>query len=135
MSHKQTRTHLYLTILFSGVCFFFNSTLNPILYSVMSLRFRRGFRDMKRSVFQRIFQMSNSQQSEGSGSKYIYSPRPRKRWVRLSSWLIICQGLHCLGTGYRGTNVSRSCSSKIVQLFCSNFYCNEVFVDVKELFQ
>ena len=111
MNHKQTKT------LFSGVCFFFNSTLNPILYSVMSLRFRRGFRDMKRSVFQRIFQLSTSQQSEGSGSKYVYSPRPRKRWGCLSSWLIIRQGLRCLGTGYRETNVSRSCSSKILYRF------------------
>ena len=66
---------------FSGVCFFFNSTLNPILYSVMSLRFRRGFRDMRRNVLQKMFN-SSSHQSEGSGSKY--SPRQRKRFASLN---------------------------------------------------
>lgn len=30
----------------SGVFYYFNSILNPILYTIMSKRFRRGFNDM-----------------------------------------------------------------------------------------
>ena len=30
----------------SGVFYYFNSILNPILYSIMSKRFRRGFNDI-----------------------------------------------------------------------------------------
>ena len=44
----------------------------------MSLRFRRGFRDMRRNVFQRMFHSSSFHQSDGSGSR---SPRPRRRWA------------------------------------------------------
>ena len=64
----------------SGVCFFFNSILNPILYSVMSLRFRRGFSDIKRNLISRIFSLSQSQQqSEGGGSGKLSSPK-RLEW-------------------------------------------------------
>ena len=30
----------------SGVFYYFNSILNPILYSIMSKKFRRGFKDI-----------------------------------------------------------------------------------------
>ena len=35
---------------FPGVFYYFNSVLNPILYSLMSKRFRRGFSDIKRNL-------------------------------------------------------------------------------------
>ena len=101
-STRGDSSNIYLGS-FSGVCFFFNSTLNPILYSVMSLRFRRGFRDMRRNVLQKMFN-SSSQQSDGSGSKY--SPRQRKRLASVfDQWQYIC----CSDTGYPEIRGSRSC--------------------------
>ena len=39
---KITKVHNFLT----GVGYYLSSSVNPLLYSVMSKRFRRGFRDM-----------------------------------------------------------------------------------------
>ena len=44
---------LIINLFFSGVGYYLSSCVNPLLYSVMSKRFRRGFVDM--------FRRSNSQ--------------------------------------------------------------------------
>ena len=36
----------HVLFMVSGVFYYFNSILNPILYTIMSKRFRRGFNDM-----------------------------------------------------------------------------------------
>ena len=33
---------------FSGACYYLSSTINPFLYSLLSVRFRRGFQDVLR---------------------------------------------------------------------------------------
>ena len=50
---QPTSLSLYLRLqaqhvlfMVSGVFYYFNSILNPILYSIMSKRFRRGFNDI-----------------------------------------------------------------------------------------
>ena len=40
----------FLSGVFLGVFYYFNSMLNPFLYSVMSKRFRRGFSDLRGSI-------------------------------------------------------------------------------------
>ena len=37
-----------LLISFSGACYYLSSTINPFLYSLLSVRFRRGFQDVLR---------------------------------------------------------------------------------------
>jgi len=76
--------HILFTI--SGVFFYFNSTLNPILYSVLSKRFRRGFSDIKRNLLNKLFHLSTgsqpANQSDGSGSRKLYSPNGKPRhWI------------------------------------------------------
>ena len=41
LTHSQ-----HVLFMVSGVFYYFNSTLNPILYTIMSKRFRRGFNDI-----------------------------------------------------------------------------------------
>ena len=36
----------HILFMISGVAYYFNSILNPILYSILSKRFRRGFNDI-----------------------------------------------------------------------------------------
>lgn len=43
--HMYDWVFLWISFLSTGVFYFLNSTINPILYSVMSKRFRRAFRD------------------------------------------------------------------------------------------
>lgn len=76
--------HLLFT--FSGVFFYFNSALNPILYSVMSKRFRRGFADIRTRFLNKLLHLPGAaapQQSERSGSGKLYPPQgmmPR-HWI------------------------------------------------------
>ena len=37
-----------ITATFSGACYYLSSTINPFLYSLLSVRFRRGFQDVLR---------------------------------------------------------------------------------------
>ena len=49
-----------------------------------SLRFRRGFKDLKRNLFSRIFAFPPSQLqagSEGSGPRQLSSQQSKSRWV------------------------------------------------------
>ena len=43
----------------SGVFYYFNSILNPILYTIMSKRFRRGFNDISGTC--KLFKVSSTQ--------------------------------------------------------------------------
>ena len=63
----------------AGVFYYFNSALNPILYSVMSKRFRRGFADIKINLIRKIFHLPTSQHTSGSGSRKQESPQERPR--------------------------------------------------------
>ena len=65
----------------SGVFYYFNSALNPILYSVMSKRFRRGFSDITKKLLKRVFYLPTSHQSDDMGSRKQDSPKGRPRWV------------------------------------------------------
>ena len=63
---------------FVGVFFYFNSALNPILYSVMSKRFRRGFADIRTRFLNKLLHLPGAaaaQQSERSGSGKLYPPQ------------------------------------------------------------
>ena len=42
----RTQYTQHVLFMVSGVFYYFNSILNPILYTIMSKRFRRGFDDM-----------------------------------------------------------------------------------------
>ena len=44
----SSRKALVLLISFSGACYYLSSTINPFLYSLLSVRFRRGFQDVLR---------------------------------------------------------------------------------------
>ena len=57
----------------SGIFYYFNSALNPILYSVLSKRFRRGFSDIKRKLLNKVFH-GQSLQSDGNSSLVKESP-------------------------------------------------------------
>ena len=43
-----------------GVFYYFNSTLNPVLYSLLSKRFQEGFHHLKRNFMQRACHFSSS---------------------------------------------------------------------------
>ena len=64
-----------------GVFYYFNSALNPILYSLMSKRFRRGFSDIKRNLLKKMYQIPTSHHSEGNRSIKLESPCGRPRFV------------------------------------------------------
>merc|ERR1719323_1790159 len=74
--------HVLFTI--SGVFYYFNSVLNPILYSLMSKRFRRGFADIKRSFVNRLTARPESEVSEqkrsGNNARVRRGPRT---WIPL----------------------------------------------------
>jgi len=74
--------HVLFTI--SGVFYYFNSVLNPILYSLMSKRFRRGFSDIKRSFVNRLTTRPESEVSEqkrsGTNARVRRGPRT---WIPL----------------------------------------------------
>ena len=85
-----------------GVFFYFNSTLNPILYSVMSKRFRRGFSDIKLNLFNRLVQLSSasshSQHSDGTATRKLCSPHGKPRWGQQELFANFQQetlNLHC----------------------------------------
>ena len=65
---------VYNIFFFPGVFYYFNSVLNPILYSLMSKRFRRGFSDIKRSLVNRyVLYLHTRYVEQKNGEK----PNPR----------------------------------------------------------
>ena len=84
---------MYFTIsTIAGVFYYFNSALNPILYSVMSKRFRRGLTDLKIKLIEKIFQFPPAHNIDGMGSKKEESPQERQRLVILHSIFIFAAG-------------------------------------------
>jgi len=64
----------------SGVFYYFNSVVNPILYSLMSKRFRRGFADIKRNLIQRI-NKSEPETSENARRRKRPARRGPRTWI------------------------------------------------------
>ena len=48
LSNCSLLPSLTVLISFSGACYYLSSTINPFLYSLLSVRFRRGFQDVLR---------------------------------------------------------------------------------------
>jgi len=48
--NKQLMYVQYVLYILSGVLYYFNSIFHPLVYSLMSKRFRRAFRDIKRNI-------------------------------------------------------------------------------------
>merc|ERR1719210_2412149 len=60
----------HVLFMVSGVFYYFNSILNPILYTIMSKRFRRGFNDMTGSCSTFCTTMSRPSSEEESSRKF-----------------------------------------------------------------
>lgn len=61
--------HLSVSSLFTGVFYYLNSSVNPVLYSVMSTRFRAAF-----SLYVSDFCSNSSSSSDRAGSSRIARP-------------------------------------------------------------
>ena len=52
-----------------GAFYYLNSALNPVLYSLMSKRFRRGFSDMKLNLLDKMCHLPSSWKVDSSGER------------------------------------------------------------------
>jgi hypothetical protein len=49
-----------------GAFYYLNSAINPVLYSLMSKRFRRGFSDMKLNLLDKMCHLPSSWKEDSS---------------------------------------------------------------------
>ena len=57
-------------ILLSGTFYYFNSIINPVLYSIMSKRFRRAFTELKADIVCKLC-LAKLSSPEGSSEQRI----------------------------------------------------------------
>lgn len=80
---KTLTSAQHILFVISGIFYYFNSVLNPILYSVMSKRFRRGFSDIRQNLLNKIYKI----QSETEAGKHeSLSPRPSSRTFKMKEF-------------------------------------------------
>jgi hypothetical protein len=58
-----------------GVFYYFNSAINPVLYSLMSKRLRRGLSDMKLNLLDKMCHLPSSWREDASGKRRQGSTR------------------------------------------------------------
>ena len=52
-----------------GAFYYLNSAINPVLYSLMSKRFRRGFSDMRLNLLDKMCHLPSSWKEDASGER------------------------------------------------------------------
>ena len=66
----------------SGVFYYFNSILNPILYSLMSKRFHVGFKNLKKDLLLKSCYMPKTKSSDNSPpcNQIVAHNEPKERY-------------------------------------------------------
>ena len=69
-NQQSTLCNVLSMILFSGTFYYFNSIINPVLYSIMSKRFRRAFTELKADIVCKLC-LAKLSSPEGSSEQRI----------------------------------------------------------------